>query len=240
MRYYRNTIGRPFYEHLLFASNCPACEVVASSLCGVCRDEVRSWSSDCCLRCGADHIDSCFCERLPEAVRSVTSLWRFEDAVADVIEGTKQRAQLWRIQRLRREIGGWLRAVVVGGTPRPVIAPVPPVPARLRRRGFDLPAVLASWYRARPVSRVSYRLLRRTRGRSVAQATLNRDQRFAAAEGAYRAGRAPERVLVLDDVITTGATVSACARALAEAGARVIDVVSIARTPRFDGDDDSG
>jgi predicted amidophosphoribosyltransferase len=71
-------------------------------------------------------------------------------------------------------------------------------------------------------------LLRKTR-ETPDQAALGRDQRRMNLAGAFRAGRAPGRVLLVDDVMTTGATADACARALRAAGALDVMVLTFAR-----------
>ena len=115
--------------------------------------------------------------------------------------------------------------------PKPqLIVPVPLHTSRLRERGFNQSLELA-----RVVGRVldlpvRYDLLVRVRP-AVPQASLSREQRkklvqpFAAGEGLH--GR---RVLLVDDVCTTGATLSCAARCLLEAGASQVDAAAVART----------
>jgi predicted amidophosphoribosyltransferase len=75
-------------------------------------------------------------------------------------------------------------------------------------------------------------LLVRTPG-SKRQAGLARAQRRANVRGAFAArSEAPPRVVLVDDVYTTGATASACSTALRRAGARRVDVVCLARAVR--------
>ena len=70
-------------------------------------------------------------------------------------------------------------------------------------------------------------------GRSPRQRGLSRTDRRANVRGSFRCVRAPPRAVVLvDDVYTTGATVSAAATELRRAGARTVDVVTFARTIR--------
>ena len=65
--------------------------------------------------------------------------------------------------------------------------------------------------------------------RSLPQASLDRAGRRRNLDGAFVSLRAPERVLLVDDVMTTGATADACARALRAAGALDVMVVTFAR-----------
>lgn len=111
-----------------------------------------------------------------------------------------------------------------------VLVPVPGNPRKRRTRGFD------------PAERIARALARRT-GLRVAP-VLAADRRAAAQVGAGREQRlrrggieavsvAPERVTLVDDVRTTGATLDACARALRDAGAQVVEGFTLARAVRW-------
>ncbi len=109
------------------------------------------------------------------------------------------------------------------------LVPVPFAPGRRRTRGFDPAELLASRLSARTAREV-VRCLRR-RGDAPRQVGAVRQQRLRAA-GMEAAGRAPPVAILVDDVHTTGATLDACARALASAGTRTVFAVTYARTVR--------
>lgn len=132
--------------------------------------------------------------------------------------------------RLRDALGGPWRDLFPDGE-APTVVPVPVPPVKYLRRGCNLPALVgcrlsrgAGW----PFDPL---LLRRDDGRAP-QAGLPAGQRRENVEDAFRVPRGrrvPARVLLLDDVYTTGATAAACARALKRAGGGRIVVVTVAR-----------
>jgi ComF family protein len=124
-------------------------------------------------------------------------------------------------------------AIGGGSEEKPLLTAVPLAPARLSERGFNQALEIARAVgRARGV-RVEATAIRRVRW-EVPQARLAPDSRRTQTQGAFEAdplrvaGRA---VWVVDDVITTGATLEACAAALKHAGARSVTNLVIARTP---------
>jgi ComF family protein len=112
-----------------------------------------------------------------------------------------------------------------------VLVPVPLHPARLRQRGHDQARLLAAAL-ARGGGRVLRPdLLRRVRA-TGAQTGLGAAARRANLAGAFAVTRPPPpRVIVLDDVMSTGASLAAAAQALREAGCQTVTAWAIARTP---------
>lgn len=121
-----------------------------------------------------------------------------------------------------RQLAEWQSAVLV---------PVPLHRGRLRRRGYDQGLELA-----RPLARglripLSARLLHRIRHTS-AQSSLDADERRDNLRDAFSvAAAAPPHVVLVDDVMTTGATLHAAAEALLAAGTRRVDAWVCARVP---------
>lgn len=118
-----------------------------------------------------------------------------------------------------------------------VVVPVPVHAARERQRGYDQAALIAE-VAARSLNLPWWRALERVRP-TVAQFELGREDRAANVGGAFRMRQMPASpaagrvsgswILLVDDVVTTGATLAACASALDEAGALAVSAIVVAR-----------
>jgi ComF family protein len=109
--------------------------------------------------------------------------------------------------------------------------PVPLAPSRLQQRGFNQASLLAREVEAAVRGVMLADAL--TREDRPAQSTLTATRRLQNASGAFACGRPADvkgqRILLVDDVVTTGATISACADTLAQAGARRVSALAFAR-----------
>jgi ComF family protein len=128
-----------------------------------------------------------------------------------------------------------------GWLDRRTLVPVPLHPSRLRSRGYNQAAAIAEALARRTGLPVADSLART--GPALTQVGRHRAERRAGPAGAIEvrgdgagrepaagAPRAPKRVLLVDDVVTTGATLAACRAALVAGGALEVDAVAFART----------
>jgi ComF family protein len=223
---------------LLLPGRCAACERPARGpLCGPCLRGCAAPAGPTCLRCGAPwsrarRAGGCGrCARFgrPFAFASAAALWRYRGPARAVVHAFKYRGR----RDVLRPLGAGLLAdprCAALLTGRPTIVAVPARRASRRRRGYDQARELAlGLARAAGLPFERGALLRCRQ--SGPQAGRSRARRKAQALGAFRARpvRVLERKLLLvDDVLSTGATADACARALLRAGARRVDLLVLA------------
>jgi len=127
-------------------------------------------------------------------------------------------------------LGRWISPRVIW--PFDLVIPVPLHARRLRERGYNQAALIARAVAAASRARYAEDVLVRPRA-TVPQSSLGMAQRRANVDGAFGAGEmiglvSGRRVLIVDDVVTTGATVGACAAILLAAGAHCLYVACAA------------
>lgn len=161
------------------------------------------------------------------------AVFEYMPSVHEVIYRYKYKGQ----QELSRSLG-LLMAYVFESIHWPAmdaIIPVPLHPAKLKQRGYNQSALLARQMGGSLGLPVLDNALRRCRD-TKAQVTLDRQQRYANMVGAFIA-EAPSLIegkmlLLIDDILTTGATADACAKALMDAGAGAVYVFTLATGTR--------
>ncbi len=215
---------------LLLPVRCVHCGRGERLLCAACRASIRMLDRPLCARCGTptawpvERCAECSGRRLP--FRTARAAVAYEGPARMLVAGWKERG----LRAVAVEAAGLVAAVV----PRPradAIAFVPGDRERTLWRGHttaeQLARVLGELWGLEVVA-----ALERS-GRAPRQRGLSRTDRRANVRGSFRCVRAPPKTVVLvDDVYTTGATVSAAATELKRAGARTVDVVTFARTIR--------
>jgi ComF family protein len=114
-----------------------------------------------------------------------------------------------------------------------VVIPVPLSKQRALERGFNQAALLARIVARRAGLRLDFHSLTRTLDTPMHRAAMDKKAREATVRNAFRVTRpallAGKDILLIDDLMTSGATVSQCARALKKSGAGRVDVLTLAR-----------
>jgi ComF family protein len=209
------------------AAVCPACKGqiawVASPLCPCCGKVFGS-------REGPDHLCGP-CQTAPPPYHRARAAALYEGPVATAITRFKFGRRLDCLPVLQ----SWLkrppcREMVAEAD---LVVPVPLHPRRLKARGFNQALLLAQAFPEATLGREVLVRLRHT----IPQVGLNPKERRDNVRGAFAVAH-PElvkdkTVLLLDDLYTTGATAQECARVLRRAGAREVNVLTVARV-RYD------
>lgn len=162
----------------------------------------------------------------PAAIPGVDHAWSaapYEGAARELVAALKFAARLGLARRAAEAIAAQAPAELLAGT----IVPVPAAPWRRRWRGFD-PAEGIAEALAVESGLAIRRCLRRSQGRR--QVGRPRAQRLADPPRVQVIGGSPRHALLVDDVLTTGATLGACARALRTRGAERVTALTFARS----------
>lgn len=202
---------------LLFPPKCPFCGRVQDrpGICPACRDSAPWTGGEGALR----RLDG----RFP-----CTAPLRYEGVVRKSLLALKFHGCASAAGPLGDELG---KCVERAGYAFDAVTWAPVSKKRLRRRGYDQAQLLAQSacrrWGVRPV-----RLLRKTRNNPAQSSLASAADRAANVKDVYRAGSAAagKRILLIDDICTTGSTLSACAEALLEAGAAEILCAAVALT----------
>jgi len=219
---------------------CLACRTPLArhhELCGACWREIRFIRPPLCDRLGlpmpfgtGDGMVSAAAVANPPTYGRARAVAAYDGVMRDLIHGFKYADR----HDARRLFGMWLVSAAVPLLPgTTMIVPVPLAWTRLLRRQFNQAAILAQ--EASRLTGIPYApgILKRVRA-TRSQVGLTRLERGRNVSGSFavaprhRARMKGASVLLIDDVITTGATVNACARVLLAAGAARVDVLALA------------
>lgn len=227
---------------LLYPAACLLCQAAihgsASPVCESCHAAMPRGLAPVCARCGLGlpgaydaHLVCPACQRHPPVFEQARAPFVYARAVPDAIKTFKYRG--------RHRLGVWLAVQMAEEARRharfaevQAVIPVPLHWLTRRLRGFDPPIALARMI-ARLLGIPYVPLLRRSRW-TATQTRLSPSARARNVEGAFRVNARPRPsggVLLIDDVLTSGATANACAQALRRAGIRPVYVLTAARTP---------
>lgn len=229
----------------LFPKTCQVCgqNVSSDGCCVTCWKNVRFCQKPWCEICGIPLVVPsarlCHsCLRHPPFFDVHRSLFYYGDEIARVIMGLKHGRDRSCVPWLAQLLYKHHRLLIEDGQCTVGIIPVPLHWSRLAFRCFNQSAVLAKAFIAHAKNpRLAYwprALVRQRKTRS--QAGLSPQERLSNVNGAFRvhplwAGRiASSRILLLDDVFTTGATLNACAHVLKAHGAQSVSALTIAQT----------
>ena len=230
---------------LLFPDECRICgaPLTEISRIPVCRDCLRKpeplSAEFFCALCRTPFLNPApldalgRCELCRRGVRGFDSAYSF-GAYDGVLRDLLHLFKYARVRPLAGPLGEYLAAAIPRDQAFDAVVPVPLHWRRRWQRGFNQSALLAQAV-ARRYGLPIRTPLRRTRA-TATQAGLTNAGRRSNVAGAFQVKRSREvegrRILLVDDVMTTGATASACAAALKSAGARYVALLTLARVDR--------
>lgn len=227
---------------LLYPRTCAGCDEPVRDgdryLCWECRSSLPVIAHPFCSICGnplegrVDHGYICFlCAGERPHFDRARCASRFHGVLPKLAHDFKYHQAVWLQEDLAEILEACWKTHFADEVVD-VVAPVPLYHVRERTRGYNQAALLAAGLAKRLKVPYRGRLLRRTRDTET-QTHLTAPQRASNVQSAFRTGLAAtvkgRRVLLVDDVMTTGATVNECAKALKQAGAAGVLVLTLAR-----------
>lgn len=221
---------------LIFPPRCVGCDRPGEILCPACREQLpRIDPGRACARCGAPLPSSGTpcpeCRGRQFAFESARCAALLQPPVSRAVVLLKDGGERRCAEVLAELVGScaadWLAEA-------DVLVPLPASPDAVRRRGFDHALDITRALGRTSGCRVGRLLVAR---RTEDQRALGKAERFANRTGAFAlapgaAGTVPARVLLVDDVLTTGATLDAAATLLLSAGAVEVRALAVARACR--------
>lgn len=228
-----HTMGATLLD-LLYPKRCVGCGREGRYFCDGCRAVLPWVPSPWCPQCGlhlAPGVPCSFCSTHELALDGLSSAFLYQSPMREALIALKYRG----LTALSAELAALLANYVSKRTAFAAVDVIVPVPlhrSRQRERGYNQSEVVGRELGRLLGLPVNIKALSRLRSTAPQAQQASRDERLRNIEGAF-AAQAEEaqgqRVLLLDDVCTTAATLNACALALRAAGAQAVWALTIAR-----------
>ena len=241
MSIFRSASVRSAFARLL-SQDCVLCGARShASLCKDCYRDLPFRRATGCPRCNAEGITNHLCGAClsdPPHFDETTCAFRYAYPLDRLVQVYKFNAKLGLLPLFSDALVHAIRAA--GSAPPDLIIALPLAPKRLAERGFNQAALLGEHVSQMLATRFEVRGMLRVR-ETPPQTGLSRQARLKNVRGAFDCTQRldGQRVAVVDDVMTTGATLSEAAKALKKAGAAHVSAWVIARAVRDDISKDS-
>jgi ComF family protein len=210
-----------------FPRRCAGCGKRGAWVCPECDAEFERFEPPWCRRCGTPRrIQPCFCNAIPSELRQFRAFGPHLEWLRKSIHALKYGEETARARHLGSLLGPLLETL----EPWDWVVPVPLHASRQRERGFNQAELLAQ-FAVPDKSKILPALVRRIRatpqqvGLDAATRRTNLLGAFAAVEPELTQGK---RIVLVDDVMTTGSTLQQCAVVLLDAGAASVSAVTLA------------
>ena len=228
---------------LVFPPRCAACDALLERhgplpFCPACQESIHPIRSPLCTRCGApfpvpegeDHLcGDCIAAEPPYAV--ARSVGRYEETLLTALHRFKYHRR-YGLGKILGSLMADYAAAAWDMAAFDLVVPVPLHARKLKQRGFNQSLLLARTLAGRFGIPLDFSSLRREIA-TPPQVGMGREERLANVRGAFGV-RHPERIagqriLLVDDVFTTGSTLAECTRVLLRAEAQAVAVLTLAR-----------
>jgi ComF family protein len=222
-----------FWQSLdwLYPPVCGGCGKKGQRWCPTCQGQVKQLGSQVCPRCGSPQVVPQLCPscQTKTGTNMIVRSWAiFAGPVREAVHRLKYRRDLGLGEALAQPLYGLLVSL---NWQIDLVVPVPLSPERLKERGYNQvstvarPLALATGFHYRPQALVRVKETRSQVGLSPQQ----RRENVAMAFRAYSELVRGKHVLIVDDVMTTGATLESCAEAVIGAGASSVKGLTLTR-----------
>lgn len=215
---------------LLFPPRCALCRTNGAVLCDLCIATLPLAADPRCNICWDDIQSGSTCRHCvdtPPAFDQVRAPYEHADGARDLVHLLKYDNLTSLAEPMAREM-----LPLAEEAECDVIVPVPLHGGRLRSRGYNQAALLAKHLARELNCQLDQQAARRTRATKPLAQSMDRHERRSIVAGAFAADparAAGSRILLIDDVVTTGATLHECATALRTAGAASIHALTFVR-----------
>lgn len=211
----------------VWPESCSGCGERGVWVCRRCFEALPLAREPWCPRCGSPVCD---CASVPPAIALARSVGPHDGWLAKAVHAFKYEGEFGRARHLGKLMAPLLDGVMAE-EPGSLIVPVPLHPRRQRQRGYNQSLLVGEAASGQWKASLAPSALRRVRA-TAQQVGLSNVERIGNVAGAFVANIdlvAGRPVVLIDDVLTTGSTVAACAAVLHEAGAAATAVVTLTR-----------
>ncbi len=226
----------------LFPPSCMSCKQILpmqksiwrrDKLCGDCRILFEKLEPPCCPRCGHPQDESAVycsaCHNKKFAFTGSRAMFPYKGIIRDIIHGVKFKSN----KRAAVGLGKLWASSVDDFPPADFLAPVPMYPKKIRKRGFNQSEVLAKELSAEFKIPLAKNLLKRTKD-TPPQSGLSIREREENVRGVFTVNKnfniKGKRIILIDDIFTTGASLNSCAEALIKAGSENVSCMTLSIT----------
>jgi len=229
---------RQFFLDILFPKFCLGCKAEGTYFCEKCQSAIPAYPTQFCPTCRKPSSYGRFCSRTCQGDSSldgiiVASLYDKEGLLKKVIERFKYQFSKDLAEKLGKFLVVQFEQHFLSPQTQTTLVPVPLHKKRLKFRGFNQAVLLAKEIQKTNLIPVANILIRTIN--TQAQAKLTREERLTNVKNAFSLKKESKpqltnkRVILIDDVCTTGATLNACAATLKSSGVKEVFGLVLAR-----------